>query len=385
MPEPSSPVPLSVLDLVPVVSGSTPGQALRRSVELAQHTEAAGYRRYWVAEHHLADGVASSAPELVIGLVAGATGHIRVGSAAVQLGHRTALSVVEQFGTLDALYPGRIDLGLGRSGHRAGPGGGAGPVVPEEHRAARWVDGVLIPPPFRPRALLDSPYFTAQQELLRLPGAQAPGYPEHVDAIAELLAGEHRVPRGDTAHPVHAVPGEGAGLQLWVLGSSAGESARVAGERGLPFAANYHVSPGTILETVAAYRDAFRPSERLARPYLVVSADVVVAPDDGTARQLAAGYGLWVRSIRSGRGAMPFPSPAEAAGHRWTAADRALVADRVDTQLVGSPDTVVAGLRRLRAVTDADELLITTITHGHRDRVRSYALLADAWYGRGAA
>ncbi|MFD7509018.1 LLM class flavin-dependent oxidoreductase [Streptomyces sp. NPDC059853] len=385
MSEPSAPVPLSVLDLVPVVSGSTPGQALRRTIDLARHAEAAGYRRYWVAEHHLADGVASSAPELVIGQVAGATTRIRVGSAAVQLGHRTALSVVEQFGTLDALYPGRIDLGLGRSGHRAGPRGGAEPAEPAEEPAARRVGGVLIPPPFRPRALLESPYFTAQQDLLRLPGARPPGYAEHVDTIAALLAGEHRVPRGGTAHQVHAVPGEGADLQLWVLGSSAGESARVAGERGLPFAANYHVSPGTILETVAAYRDAFRPSGRLARPYLVVSADVVVAPDDDTARQLASGYGLWVRSIRSGRGAMPYPSPAEAEGHRWTEADRALVADRVDTQLVGSPDTVVAGLRRLRAVTGADELLITTITHAHPDRVRSYTLLADAWFGRGTA
>ncbi|WP_432742186.1 LLM class flavin-dependent oxidoreductase [Streptomyces sp. JH002] len=386
----SSPVPLSVLDLVPVSSGSTPRQALERTVELARRAEAAGYHRYWLAEHHLARGVASSAPALVIGLVAGATGRIRVGSAAVQLGHHTALSVVEQFGTLDALYPGRIDLGLGRSGHRGSPRAGtAGAAVPERAgeapsaaREARWVDGVLIPAPFSPRGLLESPYFAVQQALLQLPGAVSPAYPEQVDEIRALLAGDYRSAGGVEAH---AVPGEGADLQLWVLGSSGGESARVAGERGLPFAANYHVSPGTILETVQAYRDAFRPSAELTRPHVVVSADVVVGPDDGTARRLASGYGLWVRSIRTGRGAIPFPSPREAAGHRWTEADRALVADRVDTQLVGSARTVVEGLRRLRAVTDADELLITTITHDHADRVRSYELLADAWRQGGAA
>ena len=153
----------------------------------------------------------------------------------------------------------------------------------------------------------------------------------------------------------------------------------MAGELGLRFAGNYHVSPATVLEAVEAYRAAFVPSADLDRPYVAVSADVVVGTDDATARELAAGFGLWVRSIRLGEGAIEFPTPQEAARHRWTDEDRALVADRVDSQFVGSPETVAAGLERLQAATGADELVITTITHDHGDRVRSYELLAKEW------
>ncbi|HEX4220053.1 MAG TPA: LLM class flavin-dependent oxidoreductase [Acidimicrobiales bacterium] len=178
---------------------------------------------------------------------------------------------------------------------------------------------------------------------------------------------------------VHVVPGEGADVEVWVLGSSAGESATLAGQLGLRFAASYHVSPGTALQAVDGYRRAFRASPDLGRPHVCVSADVVVAEDDATALRLAAGYGLWVRSIRRGDGAIPFPSPDEAAAHVWTEEDRALVADRTETQLVGSPQTVVRRLKALQAATGADELAITTITHEHADRVRSYQLLAEAW------
>ncbi|MDT0266450.1 LLM class flavin-dependent oxidoreductase [Streptomyces sp. DSM 44915] len=386
-------VPLSVLDLVPVSSGGDAATALRNTVDLARHVEEWGYHRYWLAEHHLAAGVASSQPALVIGLVAGATSRLRVGSGAVQLGYPTAVSVVEQFGTLDAIAPGRIDLGLGRAGHRparARPADQAGqpsqlsqpgqpaPAGPEPAPPARSrvVGGLLIPPPFAPGRLLSLPRFVAQQELLRPPDATPRDYAEQVDEIRALLAGTFRTPDG---HPVHVVPGEGAALQLWVLGSSGGESARVAGARGLPFTANYHVSPGTILETVAAYRAAFVPTEARPRPYLQVSADVVIADEAATARRLAAGYAPWVRAIRTGRGAIPFPTPAEADALSWTDEERALVADRLDTQFVGDPDQVVAGLRRLVEVTGADELLVTTVTHEHADRLRSYRLLAEAW------
>ncbi|TDC69284.1 LLM class flavin-dependent oxidoreductase [Streptomyces hainanensis] len=378
----TGPVPLSVLDLVPIGSGSTAGAALADTLDLARRAEEFGYLRYWIAEHHLAPGVAGSQPALVIALVAGATSRIRVGSGAVQLGHQTALSVVEQFGLLDALHPGRIDLGLGRSGHRGAPRNGARPPAPRAApRAARRIGPLLIPAPFDPSGLLDSPRFRLQQRLLALPGAQPPVYAEQVDDIRALVGGTYRSPEGLSAH---AVPGEGADLQLWILGSSAGESARVAGERGLRFAANYHVSPGTVLETVAAYRAAFRPSAELDRPHVQVSADVVVAEDDATARELAAGYGPWVRSIRAGGGAVPYPTPEEAAREPWTAADRALVADRVDTRFVGSPERVAALLRELRDATGADELLVTTITHDHRHRVRSYELLAEVWAGQGS-
>jgi alkanesulfonate monooxygenase SsuD/methylene tetrahydromethanopterin reductase-like flavin-dependent oxidoreductase (luciferase family) len=148
------------------------------------------------------------------------------------------------------------------------------------------------------------------------------------------------------------------------------------------FAANYHVAPATVLETADGYRAAFRPSAELDRPHVAVSADVVVAEEEATARDLAAGYGLWVRSIRTGEGAIPFPTPDAARAHTWTEADQQLVADRVETQFVGSAVQVADQLERLRDATEADELIITTITHDHQDRVRSYELLAEEWARR---
>ncbi|MFJ1705970.1 LLM class flavin-dependent oxidoreductase [Kitasatospora sp. NPDC088346] len=380
-------VPLSVLDLAPISSGSTAGQALRNTVDLAQRAEAAGYRRYWLAEHHLTTGVAGVAPALLIQLVAAATEHIRVGAGAVQLGHRTALSVVEEFGVLDALHPGRIDLGLGRSGFRAPRPGAAGttsaptsapaPAPVTRPTGPRYTpEGLLVPAPYDFSSLIGSPLFARYTGLVQFPGAEPVEYGEQLDTILALLRGDHRTPEGIEAH---AVPGEGADLEVWVLGSSAGVSAGAAGALGLPFAANYHVSPATVVEAVDAYRKAFRPSARLAEPYVLVSADVVVAEDDETARHLASPYGLWVHSIRSGQGAIPFPSPEEAAAHPWTDGQRALVEDRTTTQFAGSAGTVVERLEVLREATGADELLVTTITHDHRDRVRSFDLLAEAW------
>ncbi|MER7129461.1 MsnO8 family LLM class oxidoreductase [Streptosporangium saharense] len=367
---------LSILDLSPIPSGGTVADALTNTIDLAKRAEEFGYRRYWLAEHHFAPGVASAAPAVLIALVAAATSTIRVGSGAVQLGHQTALAVVEQFGLIDALYPGRIDLGLGRSGQRRTELLAEASKPPAPPRAAQVVDGLLIPEPFSFAALAASPVFTLQSSLLQQPGAQSPDFADQVDDIAALIAGTYRSAEGLAAH---AVPGEGARVELWVLGSSGGQSAQVAGERGLPFAANYHVSPSNVLEAAQAYREAFKPSRVLSAPRLVVSADVVVAEDDETARELASPYGLWVRGIRRGEGAIPFPTPAQAAAHEWTEEDRALVADRVATQFVGSPRTVAERLRVLRDVTGADELLVTTITHDHADRVRSYELLAREW------
>jgi luciferase family oxidoreductase group 1 len=171
----------------------------------------------------------------------------------------------------------------------------------------------------------------------------------------------------------------GTDLDVWILGSSPGESAQVAGVRGLPFAASYHTSPGTVLDTVDAYRRAFRPSARLAAPHVVVSADVVVADTQERAEELAAPYAQWVLDIRTGVGARPYVTAEQARSRERTPAERAIVADRVDTQFVGSPATVVEELATLARVTGADELLITTITTEHADRVRSTELLADAW------
>ncbi|MFD5328258.1 LLM class flavin-dependent oxidoreductase [Streptomyces sp. NPDC127092] len=371
--------PLGVLDLVPITSGSTAAQALANTVDLARQTERFGYARYWVAEHHLNPGVAGASPAVVLALTASATSTIRIGSGAVQLGHRTALSTVEEFGLIDALHPGRLDLGLGRSagrpsGQTAGPRPTTTPVVD-----GRAPNGLKIPPRFSFEHLIGAPRFQVQQRLLHQPGARSQDYGEQVDDVLALLRGDYRAADGTEAH---AVPGEGADLEVWILGSSGGQSAEVAGRNGLRFAANYHVSPATVLEAAEGYRAAFQPSDHLDKPYVSVSADVVVAEDDETARELATGYGPWVRSIRTAEGAIPFPSPDQARAHAWTEADRALVADRVDTQFVGSPGRVADQLEQLQEATGADELIVTTITHDHADRVRSYRLLAEEWQRR---
>ncbi len=368
--------PLTVLDLVPISSGSTAAQALRNSIDLAQAAERLGYARYWFAEHHLNPGVAGTSPAVVLALTAAATSRIRIGSGAVQMGHRTALSTVEEFGLIDALHPGRLDLGLGRSGGRPRP---REPVLagPPGKRSTRTPNGLLIPPRFSVEHLLGTPRFAMAKALLQLPGAQPQDYGEQVSDILALLRGTYRSPDGVEAH---VVPGEDADVQVWILGSSGGQSAEVAGSNGLRFAANYHVSPATVIEAADGYRAAFRPSADLDQPYVSVSADAVVAEDEATARELAAGYGLWVRSIRSGEGAIAFPTPEQARMHTWTTADRELVADRVDTQFVGSPGQVANKLEQLRDATGADELIIITITHDHADRVRSYQLLAEEWH-----
>ncbi|GGK03077.1 hypothetical protein GCM10010123_36290 [Pilimelia anulata] len=410
-------VPLTVLDLVPIPAGATAAAALRASIELARRAEEFGYARYWVAEHHLNPGVAGTSPAVVLALVAGATARIRVGSGAVQLGHRTALATVEEFGLLDALHPGRLDLGLGRSGGApparppadpAAPGPGPAPATNPAATAsaagststesdatagpAAAVDpgpatgagagaaagGLVIPARFSFAALLDSPRFAVQKLLLNPPGAVPADYTAQVGDILALLAGTYRSPAGT---PAHAVPGEGADVQVWILGSSAGESAAVAGGNGLRFAANHHVSPATVLEAVGGYRAAFRPGA-VDRPYVSVSADVVVADTAAAARRAAAGYGLWVRSIRTAAGAIPFPPPAAAAAHEWTEEDRRLVADRLATQFVGTAAGVADRLDGLRAATGADELIVTTITHDPADRIRSYELLAHEWERR---
>lgn len=321
-----SPVPLGVLDLVPVVSGSSADEALRHTVDLAQAAEAAGYRRYWFAEHHLNPGVAGSSPAVLIALVASSTRRIRLGSGGVQSGHRTALSIVEEFGLIDALHPGRLDLGVGRSGGRNFQRDRAVSARPPSELAAVPIRGrPRSRPRPRPRCRRGGVDPRQQRRGERLRGRRA------------RLALRRQLPREPVAGP-------GGGRRL----------------------------PGR-LPAVGRPRPAVHGRVRRCGR----------GPDDDSARELAAGFGPWVLSIRTGQGAIPFPSPAEAAAHAWTDEDRALVADRVDTQFVGSPATVAAKLRQLQEATDADELLITTITHDHADRVRSYQLLAEEWSGLG--
>ncbi|HEX4359082.1 MAG TPA: MsnO8 family LLM class oxidoreductase [Pseudonocardia sp.] len=377
------PIPLSVLDLSPVPAGGTSTDALRNTIDLAQATERAGYHRFWVAEHHLAEGVASSAPAVLVALIAGATDRIRVGSGAVQLPNSPPLLVTEQFATIAALHPDRVDLGLGRFdlhkilSRRAGAPPAAGkpsgpPDVPD-----REVDGLVLP---RPSSFPGDP---ATYEILgRLLNYRldepAPNYPEQIDEVLAFIAGTYP---GAHGQPLAVLPARGSDMQVWILGSSPGESARAAGAAGLPFAASYHIQPSFVLETVAAYREAFRPSDRLAKPHVMVSADVVVADDDDTAAELAAPYGQWVLEIKSGLGARPYVTPEQARARTWTEQERAGVADRLATQFVGSPATVAERLHTLASVTEADEVLVTSVTTEHADRVRSHELLAKQWIG----
>jgi alkanesulfonate monooxygenase SsuD/methylene tetrahydromethanopterin reductase-like flavin-dependent oxidoreductase (luciferase family) len=372
-------LPLAVLDLSPVPAGGTAADALRNSVDLARVAERAGYRRYWVAEHHLASGVASSSTAVLIALIAAATSRIRVGSGAVQLPVTSPLQAAEQFGTVAALHPGRVDMGLGRFDiHKILRLAGTAPrqdAAPPPAPPSRVVDGLLIPPAARFRG--DLSVFVHLAELLGIREEDpTPDYDQQVGAILDYLGGAARRPGGQ---PLAVPAAEGADLDVWVLGSSPGESAQIAGARGLPFAASYHTSPSSVLETVEAYRRAFRPSARLTAPYVVVSADVVVAETRERAAELAAPYAQWVLDIRTGVGARPYVTPQQARARQWTPAERAIVADRTDTQFVGTPAAVVDRLATLARVTGADELLVTTITTEHADRVRSTELLAAAW------
>jgi len=381
------PVPLSVLDLAPVRAGGTGAEALRAAVARAQLVEQLGYRRVWYAEHHLAAGVASAAPGVLAALVAGATSTIRVGSAAVLLGSTSPVVAAEQFGTVAALHPGRVDLGLGRASFPppsvAGGAGSTKDAAPAPRRPRpeptpeRVVDGLLVPatPPvaFHEGPLLDR--ILAQYRFVGAGRTPAP-FADELSTVLDVVRGGAST---DAGRPVSVAAAEGSDLALWVLASSGGESARVAGELGLPLAANYHVSPSTVLDTVEQYRAAFRPGV-LDEPYVVVSADVLAADTAARAHELADPFAEWVLSIRRGEGAIPYPAPGTTTP--WSdrpVAEQDLVRDRVDTRFVGTPDEVAAGLATLARATGADELLLTTITHDPADTARSYELVASAW------
>jgi luciferase family oxidoreductase group 1 len=218
-----------------------------------------------------------------------------------------------------------------------------------------------------------NPLQKARNSVLQQPEAVTPDFGEQVGDILSLIDGTYEVDGFDT----HAVPGERSGLIPWVFGSSKGKSAQVAGALGLPFVASYHITPSTALDAVEVYRSSFQPSSILSEPYLVVSADIVVADDDATARRLASSYGHWVYSIRAGGGAIPYPDPDSV--EPLTDEQLAVVKDRTATQFVGDPDTVAEKLETLQRATGADELVITSVTHRHADRLRSHELIAKRW------
>lgn len=366
---------LSVFDLVPVPSGSGPQTAVENSLDLAARVERAGYHRLWHGEHHLNPGVIGYSPALTIALAGGVTSRIRLGSGAVLAGHRTSLSVAEEFGLLEATFPGRIDLGLGRAGLRK-PTKDTTAAVPEAKSQDRYTDhGLLLPAAPNLASVFGSPRFTAQRRLLNQPGAQPVSYDQYIDD----LLGFFQTPTVVDEQPITGATPEVTTPQVWVLGSSAGESAEVAATRGLRFGANYHVAPSGVLEAVQHYRRSFQPSATVPAPQVIISAEVLVADTEQEAGHLAHGYGQWVYSIRTGQGAIYYPTPEQAQAAPLSAAQWPLVSDRLRTRFVGTPEQVVEQLAVLQRATDADELLISSITHDHQARIRSFELLAEAW------
>jgi luciferase family oxidoreductase group 1 len=322
--------PLSVLDLVPVGDGTTAATALAGSVELARLAERLGYRRLWVAEHHNMPGIASSSPPVLIAHLAASTTTIRVGAGGVMLPNHAALVVAEQFGMLEALHPGRIDLGLGRAP-------GTDPVT--------------------------------AAALRRSPSLAADDFPEQLRDLFLFFDGTHP--------QITAVPGRGYRPAVWMLGSS-DFSARVAGALGLPFSFAHHFASQNTIAALEIYRQSFRPSSELEQPYAMIGVPVVCAETAEHARWLSGSSALSFVRLRQGRPTQ-VPTPEEAAEYVFTPMEREIVRGWTAPLIRGEPDHVRTELEALAQRTGADELMITTIVHGTTERLRSYELLAQAW------
>lgn len=327
--------PLSVLDLAPIVEGSHAAEALAHSLDLARHAEAWDYRRYWVAEHHNMDGVASSATAVLVGHIAGGTTTIRVGSGGVMLPNHAPLVIAEQFGTLATLYPGRIDLGLGRA-----PG----------------TDRTTM------RALRR--HLDARDE--------EEGFPRDVMELQGYL--------GDPApeQAVRAIPGTGTKVPIWLLGSSL-YSAQLAAHLGLPFAFASHFAPDLLLHALEVYRAGYRPSPTWPKPHAMVGVNVVCADSDEAAARLFTSIQLRFLGMQRGRrGPLPRPIDPAALEAMWTSLEKAQVQRMLVASAVGSPDSVRRQLGALVERTQADELIVAGAIHDHAARLRSYELLAAA-------
>ena len=323
-------VPLSVLDLAPVRAGATATDALREAVDLAQHTERLGYLRYWFAEHHGMGSIASSAPEILIEHIASKTSRLRVGSGGIMLPNHSPLRVAEAFHTLAALHPGRIDLGLGRA-----PG-----TDPATSRALRPFDGEQFP-----------------------------------DLLRELLALSRRTFPAD--HPfgsVRVVPGDVPLPPIWVLGSS-GAMASFAGSLGLGYSFARHFSPNPPQPAIRAYRGSFVPSEQFPSSHVILGVSVICAETAERAEQLALSTDLvWVRYQRGEFGLLP--GPEEAAAYNWSDYERMIARAGRSRHFIGTRDSVMAQIEDLVRSTSATEVIVTTMIHDHRERVKSYELLA---------
>jgi luciferase family oxidoreductase group 1 len=345
----TAPAPLSVLDLVTVGSGHTATDALHTSVGLARLTESRGFHRYWVAEHHSMPGVASSSPAVILAHLAAHTSRIRLGSGGVMLPNHAPLVIAEQFGTLQAMAPGRIDLGLGRA-----PGTDGATAA-----ALRRAEGR---------------------------GESADDFPQQLAELIRFL--DDDFPDGHPYRRVHAVPGPVQGTSpggvqsphrppVWLLGSS-GFSARLAGVLGLPFAFAHHFSAQNTVPALDLYRESFRPSAVLDKPYALIGVSVLAADDEKEARRQVLATGLNMVRLRTGRPGL-FPSPEEAEAHAFSPLEREFVDSWNANIIHGTADEVRSGLDALHKRTAADELMITSHAHEGALRLRSYELLAEEY------
>ncbi|MET7869159.1 LLM class flavin-dependent oxidoreductase [Streptomyces cyaneofuscatus] len=345
----TAPVPLSVLDLVTVGQGRTATQALRTGVEIAKLTESRGFHRYWVAEHHSMPGVASSSPAVILAHIAAHTDRIRLGSGGVMLPNHAPLVIAEQFGTLEAMAPGRVDLGLGRAP------GTDGATAAALRRSDRLNEG-------------------------------ADDFPQQLMELIRFL--DDDFPDGHPYARIHAVPGPvqataPGGVQsahrppVWLLGSS-GFSARLAGTLGLPFAFAHHFSAQNTIPALDLYRESFRPSAVLDAPYALIGVSALAADDEREARRQVLTGALSMVRLRTGRPGL-IPSPEEAAAYDFSPMEREFVDGWLSNVIHGTSDEVRTGLDDLAKRTGADELMITANAHGGDARLRSYELIADAY------
>ncbi|WP_095148831.1 LLM class flavin-dependent oxidoreductase [Pseudomonas sp. Irchel s3a18] len=329
-----SEIKFSTLDLVPVRENGSPAQSLRNSLDLAQHVEKWGYNRFWVAEHHNMDGIASSATSVLLGYLAGGTSSIRVGSGGVMLPNHAPLVIAEQFGTLESLYPGRIDLGLGRA-----PG---------------------------------SDQMTARA-LRRERGGSADDFPEDVAELVRYLG-----PRTPDQRII-AMPGTGTNVPVWLLGSSL-FSAQLAGERGLPYAFASHFAPRYLHEAIRVYRNHFKPSAVLDKPYVMLGVPLVAADTDEQADYLATSVYQRILALMRGQSLVQRP-PVNSMDGLWLPHEKQAVGDFLGLAMVGSPAKIRGKLEVLIEQTQADELIFTCDLYEHADRLHSYELLAQVMKG----
>ncbi len=330
-------IPFSVLDLSPVFEGETAGDALRKTLSLAQHVEKLGYKRFWLAEHHNMPGIASAATSVVIGFVAGGTTKIRVGSGGIMLSNHAPIVIAEQFGTLESLYPGRIDLGLGRA-----PG-------------------------------TDRPATMALRRTLANDGEE---FPEQLEELRFFFR--------ETVEnqKVQAVPGAGLDVPIWLL-SSSGFSAHLAGVLGLPFAFAAHFSPEYTLPSLELYRKTFQPSDDLNAPYAMVALNIIAAETDEEAEFLATSQTQsFLNLIRQKPGKIP--PPVENMDTIWNEREKALVASRTGGSIIGSKETVKRKLEAFLDETKADEIMVNAMVFDQAKRLHSYKIIADIFNEKSA-